>query len=236
MELKSTLPQPMIKPYILWNVQRWSCVCSTTSQWFCPGVHKWKHCYFAIYGDIGKALQIPKEDKPLFTCLGLADDFNGIDVEQAQEYIRISCSNCIDWIMTSRGWSTEKSMQPTSQPLSPLPADCLSQLSKHKGPPEGSSEHLKLQQKSGVSYRTLLGEMFHVELILDTRYHPHVQVFFQAFCVSLQMFKRHCKIPSHNLTLGYQIQTVQTKTWSQARNYWIYSPLLPSSSLSGEYY
>ena len=57
----------------------------------------------AIYGDIGKALQLPKEDKPLSTYLGLVNDFNGIDVEQAQEYIQISCSNYIDRIMMSHG-------------------------------------------------------------------------------------------------------------------------------------
>ena len=74
--------------------------------------------------------------------------------------------------MTSHGWSTEKSMLPASKPISLFPADCLSQLSKQEGPPEGSSEHLELQQKSGFSYRTLLGEMmvafmFPAELMLD---------------------------------------------------------------------
>ena len=74
--------------------------------------------------------------------------------------------------MTSHGWSTEKSMLPTSKPISPLPADCLSQLSKHEGSPEGSSEHLELQQKSWFSYRTLVGEMMfaYVSCQADIRY------------------------------------------------------------------
>ena len=113
----------------------------------------------AIYDIIGNDLKLPTEDKVPFTKLGLVTDFNGIDVEQSRDFIEISCSNYIDRIMTSHGWETDKMMQPSDKPVSPLPTEVLTQLQKHTGPSEGTNEHQNLQDKMGFSYRTLLGEM-----------------------------------------------------------------------------
>ena len=114
-----------------------------------------------IYGIIGKALRLPNETKDPFTYLGLINDFNGIDVEQTKDYIQISCPNYIDRIMTSHGWTEEKSMQPLSKPNSPLSSETLNQIQKHEGFKEGTSDHIKLEKKFGFSYRTLLGEMMY---------------------------------------------------------------------------
>ena len=40
---------------------------------------------------IGRALQLPSEKEPPFSCLGLLDDFNGLDVHQHNNSIEISC-------------------------------------------------------------------------------------------------------------------------------------------------
>ena len=112
-----------------------------------------------IYDIIGNDLKLPTEDKVPFTKLGLITDFNGIDVEQSRDFIEISCSNYIDRIMTSHGWETDRRMQPSNKPLSPLPTEVLTHLQNHKGPIEGTKEHRELQDKMGFSYRTLLGEM-----------------------------------------------------------------------------
>ena len=113
--------------YILRQVDNFSLVC------------KHESTAIAIYGDIRKALQLPKEDKPPFTYLGLMDNFNGIGVELAQQYIQISCSNYIDRIMTSNGWSSEKSMLPASKPIYPrfqrtVSVNCPSTKVRLKGP------------------------------------------------------------------------------------------------------
>ena len=112
-----------------------------------------------IYDIIGNELKLPTEDKVPFTKMGLISDFNGIDVEQSKDFIEISCANYIDRIMTTHGWETDRRMQPSDKPVSPLPTEVLSHLQNHTGPIEGSKEHQDLQDKMGFSYRTLLGEM-----------------------------------------------------------------------------
>ena len=46
----------------------------------------------------------------------------------------------------------------SSWPLAPLPHDCIKQMYKTVGLPEGSIEHRVLEKSIGYSYRTLLGE------------------------------------------------------------------------------
>ena len=45
-----------------------------------------------------------------------------------------------------------------SQPLSPLPTDCIDQMYKEGGIAEGSTDHMLLEKSKGFSYQTLLGE------------------------------------------------------------------------------
>ena len=49
-----------------------------------------------IYTLIGLALQLENEDQPHFTYLGPFVDFNGVDIEQSNIHIMISCQNYID--------------------------------------------------------------------------------------------------------------------------------------------
>jgi len=115
----------------------------------------------AIYAEIGSRLKLPKEDKAPFTYLGLVQDFNGIDIEQTRDYIQISCPNYIDRVMRSHGWTTEKTMKPTSKPMAPLSTKSISQIFEHSGPVEDTPEHKTLEETSGFSYRTLLGELMY---------------------------------------------------------------------------
>jgi hypothetical protein len=66
---------------------------------------------------IGSRLRLINETEDPFTYLGLITDFNDIDVEQSQEYIRIACGNYTDRIYTSHGWDDDKTMNPVSKPI-----------------------------------------------------------------------------------------------------------------------
>jgi len=44
-----------------------------------------------LHAQIGKALQLPSEDVPPFKHLGLIKDFNGLDVAQCSDAIKLSC-------------------------------------------------------------------------------------------------------------------------------------------------
>ena len=50
----------------------------------------------AIYTLIGLALQLGNEDEPPFAYLESCVDFNGVDIEQSNTHIMISCQNYID--------------------------------------------------------------------------------------------------------------------------------------------
>jgi len=53
-----------------------------------------------LYDQIGKALQLPSEDTPPFKYLGLIKDFNGLDVAQYSDAIKLSCEKYIDRVLT----------------------------------------------------------------------------------------------------------------------------------------
>ena len=115
----------------------------------------------AIFTIIGKHLRLPNEPEPPFKNLGLATDYNGIDLIQTNEYIEISCGNYIDRVARSHGWSTPEPDETISKPTAPLPDKCLDHIYREHGPQEGTKEHHTLQQHQGFSYRTLLGELLY---------------------------------------------------------------------------
>ena len=114
-----------------------------------------------IYDIIGKKLQLPKEDKPPFAKMGLINDFNGIDIAQTDMYIKISCETYIDRLVTTHGWKEDKRVKDVAKTIAPLNTEALKQVYDQKGPNEGTPEHKALEDSSGFSYRTLLGEMMY---------------------------------------------------------------------------
>ena len=113
-----------------------------------------------IYGKIGKRLQLPSESEPPFKYLGELHDFNGLDVHQHDDCIKLSCEKYIDRVLTTHGWATP-SLPQSSKPTIPIPTDAVTTLYQHHGPAEGTSEHMALVAKYGFAYRTLLGELLY---------------------------------------------------------------------------
>jgi len=109
---------------------------------------------------IGRALQLPSEDTPPFKYLGLVKDFNGLDVAQYSDAVKLSCEKHIDRVLTTHGWSKPHPPVPM-KPSAPLPVDAVTSLCAHQGPPENTAEHAALVAKCGFAYRTLLGELLH---------------------------------------------------------------------------
>ena len=114
-----------------------------------------------FYTIIGKKLQLPKASEPPFKNLGLATSYNGIDVKQTQQCIKISCEDYIDCIAGSHRWTKSNPNKLTSRPTAPLPKNALTQVFKEQGPLEGTVEHKKLQDSAGFSYQTLIGKLFY---------------------------------------------------------------------------
>ena len=114
-----------------------------------------------IYDIIGKKLQLSSEDSPPFKYLGLQREFNGIELSQNRDSITLSCPGYIDRVLKTHGWSTTEAHPPKTSDLTPLPDSCIPQLYKEVGPSEGTVEHAALAQRSGFSFRSLLGELMY---------------------------------------------------------------------------
>jgi len=72
-----------------------------------------------LYDQIGKALQLPSENTPPFKYLRLLNDFNGLDIAQHSDAIKLSCEKYIDRVLTAHGWSKPSPPVP-STPSAPL--------------------------------------------------------------------------------------------------------------------
>ena len=108
---------------------------------------------------IGLTLQLENKGEPPFAYLGPCVDFNGVDIEQSNTHIMISCQNYIDRMLRAHGWNNHK--KKLLKNLSPLPGACLKTIYKECSPDEGTVDAFKLKLSQGFSYRTFLGEMMY---------------------------------------------------------------------------
>ena len=64
-----------------------------------------------IYARIGQELQLPGETEPPFVDEGLVESFNGVDILQTRDYIKLSCTTYIRRLLASHHWSTPRAME-----------------------------------------------------------------------------------------------------------------------------
>ena len=105
-----------------------------------------------IYDIIGQKLQLPLEDELPFEYFGLIIDFNGIGVNQTQEYIQINCPGFIDRVLTFKGWQG----MPNTGLLVSLPEDTVTKMydevigKSGGGLQEGTSKHDIFEKKTCI--------------------------------------------------------------------------------------
>ena len=108
---------------------------------------------------------------------GMYQRFNGIDVFQTRDYVKLSAESYIDRMMQTHGWDESKHAHRTLKradqfkvvPLNPAIASRLMTL---EGPPEKTVEAKQLAKENGFSYRNILGELIYAYVIcrLDIGY------------------------------------------------------------------
>lgn len=103
-----------------------------------------------------------KETKPPFTKMGLLQDFNHMDINQCQEYIKNDCPGYIDKIICSHNWYDHPSLP--EHPGSSLHKNTIHKMyakvvePSNGNPYEHTSEHVDLKSQMGFFYQSLLGE------------------------------------------------------------------------------
>ena len=99
---------------------------------------------------------------------GILKSFNGVDVEQTDKYIKISCETYIDKLLAHYGWSAAGTRETDVKPIEPIAASTLQQLftDYETSPPDGSPEHAALELSAGFSYpRSVLGALIYAYVV-----------------------------------------------------------------------
>ena len=101
--------------------------------------------------------EISKYLKAPLKMLGLVDQFNGIQIEQTQTYIKLHNEKYIEKILAKHGWLNDK-YKTTSRPI-PMRYESkhIHELETEKGPVD-QLEKTMLEDKMKFSYRQALGE------------------------------------------------------------------------------
>ena len=97
---------------------------------------------------------------------GILSRYNGLDIHQTQDYIKISCENYIDRMLRTHGWSEAGHHESDIAAASPISPTACQSLQMEEGPPEGTKAHTELSEKMGFSYRQVLGELMYAYVIV----------------------------------------------------------------------
>ena len=94
---------------------------------------------------------------------GIYERYNGIDVIQTRDYVKLGCESYIDRFLQTHGW--DKPAVKDSSKAVPLNPDKVNHLMGLEGPKEKTAEAKELASKHGFSYRNLLGELIYAYVI-----------------------------------------------------------------------
>ncbi len=124
---------------------------------------------FAIASDTTVAADyiISEIDKRVSTSnKGIGTKYNGVDILQTRDYIKLYCESYLDKVLLSHGWTEPGPNESMRHDMVPLSPDTVSHLQNLVGPPEHSKEHAEIEQKLKFSYRGLLGELLYSFIII----------------------------------------------------------------------
>ena len=109
---------------------------------------------------IGTKLKLHNESEEPFDYLGLVDSFDGYDILQTRDYIKISAESYIRRLLKAHNWDNPSPKECSRKPKPPLhESDVAGLFNLEAGPKENTPEHKELEQRMGFGYRSVLGEI-----------------------------------------------------------------------------
>jgi hypothetical protein len=98
---------------------------------------------------------------------GILNSFNGVNVEQRDRYIKITCESYIDKLLAHYGWSSSGLRDTDEKPIEPLAASTTQQMFDDyaTAPRDGSVEYCDLETAAGFSYRSVLGALIYAYVV-----------------------------------------------------------------------
>ncbi|KAI2495082.1 hypothetical protein MHU86_19437 [Fragilaria crotonensis] len=98
---------------------------------------------------------------------GILESFNGVDVEQTDRYIKISCESYIDKLLAHYGWASSSSRETDEKPIEPISASTTQQMFDDyaTAPHNGTDAYCDLETAAGFSYRSVLGALIYAYVV-----------------------------------------------------------------------
>ena len=94
---------------------------------------------------------------------GYYERYNGFDVIQTRDYIKLGCESYIDRMLLTHGWSSPKRKDPEN--IVPIRKEITDRLMTLEGPKEKTPEAIALAKHHGFSYRNVLGELIYAYVV-----------------------------------------------------------------------
>jgi len=114
----------------------------------------------SVYSDIGAKLTLHNEAEAPFEYLGLVDSFDGYDVLQTHDYIKLCAKSYIRRLLKAHGWDNPSPRESSNKPKPPLhESDIANLFNLAAGPVENTPEHKTLEAEQGFEHRSVLGEI-----------------------------------------------------------------------------
>ena len=103
---------------------------------------------------------------------GVGSKFNGIELDQTQDFLRLHCTSYIERVLQSHGWEQPAARESDRHDSVPMRPEDSARLQGLEGPAEGTAEHRLLAAEMKFGYRQLLGELLYAYLVcrLDIGY------------------------------------------------------------------
>jgi len=114
----------------------------------------------SVYANIGAKLALHNEAEAPFEYLGLVDSFDGYDVLQTRDCIKLSAESYIRRLLKAHGWDSPSPRESSNKPKPPLhESDIANLLNLAAGLVENTPEHKALKAEQGFGYRSILREI-----------------------------------------------------------------------------
>lgn len=96
---------------------------------------------------------------------GVGKRYNGIDLMQTRDYIKVHCQNYIERVLQTHGWEAAGPKESDRHDSLPITSDVVTRLQNLDGPLEGSVEHKSIEAAMKFSYRQVLGELIYAYIV-----------------------------------------------------------------------
>jgi Reverse transcriptase (RNA-dependent DNA polymerase)/GAG-pre-integrase domain len=92
---------------------------------------------------------------------GLLTTFNGVDIDQTADYVKVSCRSYLRRFLKAHDWDTPNLNESDNESLEPLPDSLSRAIDTDIGPLAGTPAAHALETKFGFAYRSVLGELLY---------------------------------------------------------------------------